>query len=242
MLVTQQQFVYHRTMDAEPDIARLARAIGDATRIRMLNALMEGRALTAKELAYGSDVAPATATAHLSKLEDEGLVTATTQGRHKYFRLASADVAHLIESLTALAPQPRNAAPRPEQPIRVARFCYDHLAGRLGTRLTEALIGRGLLAAADSMFVVTRKGESWFEAFDIDLPRLRRSRRKFAYRCLDWSERRDHLGGALGAAVAQRFVALGWIEKARRSRVVSVTRTGRRELLKRFGVSLERDG
>lgn len=229
-------------MDAEPDIARLARAIGDATRIRMLNALMEGRALTAKELAYGSNIAPATATAHLSKLESEGLVTATTQGRHKYFRLASAEVAHVIESLTALAPQPHNAAPRSEQPIRIARFCYDHLAGRLGTRLTEALTVRGLLATDDKLFMVTRKGESWFASFDIDLARLRRSRRKFAYPCLDWSERRDHLGGALGAAVAQRFIALGWIEKNRRSRLVSVTRTGKRGLMKELGVSLEPDG
>lgn len=228
-------------MDAEPDIARLARAIGDSTRIRMLNALMEGRALTAKELAYGAGIAPATATSHLGRLEREGLVTATTQGRHKYFRLASAEVAHLIESLAALAPQPRNAAPEPEPPIRVARFCYDHLAGRLGTRLTEALTARGWLAAADKQFVVTRKGESGFASFDIDLEPLRRSRRKFAYPCLDWSERRDHLGGALGAAIAQRLLALGWIAKNRRSRVLAVTAIGRRALKKEFGVSLEGD-
>ena len=228
-------------MDAEPDIARLARAIGDSTRIRMLNALMEGRALTAKELAYGAGIAPATATAHLGKLEGENLVTSATQGRHKYFRLASPEVAHLIESLTALAPRPRATRSLPEQPIRVARFCYDHLAGRLGTRLTDALTARGLLTTADRLFVVTRKGESWFESFDIDLARLRRSRRKFAYRCLDWSERRDHLGGALGAAIAQRLLTLGWIEKNRRSRVLSVTKTGRRALAKQLGVTLESD-
>lgn len=228
-------------MDAEPDIARLARAIGDSTRIRMLNALMQGRALTAKELAYGAAIAPATATAHLSKLEGEGLVTATTQGRHKYFRLASAEVAHLIESLTALAPQARDAPPMEEQPIRIARFCYDHLAGRLGTRLTDVLTARGVLADAGKLFTVTRKGETWFREFGIDLPRLRRSRRKFAYPCLDWSERRDHLGGALGAALAQRLLALGWIEKTRRSRVIAITKSGRRALAKEFGVSLERD-
>lgn len=226
-------------MDAEPDIARLARAIGDRTRIRMLNALMEGRALTAKELAYGAGIAPATATSHLGKLEGEGLVTATTQGRHKYFRLASAEVAHLIESLSALAPQPRHAAPAPEPPIRIARFCYDHLAGRLGTRLTEALTARGWLRLAEKQFVVTRKGQSGFASFDIDLAQLRRTRRKFAYPCLDWSERRDHLGGALGAAIAQRLIALGWIEKHRRSRVLSVTKTGRRAMKQEFGVSLE---
>jgi DNA-binding transcriptional ArsR family regulator len=228
-------------MDAEPDIARLARAIGDSTRIRMLNALMEGRALTAKELAYGAGITPATATSHLGKLEGERLVTATIQGRHKYFRLASAEVAHLIESLTALAPQPRDAAPAPEPPIRIARFCYDHLAGRLGTRLTEALTARGWLTPADRQFVVTRRGESGFASFDIDLAQLRRNRRKLAYPCLDWSERRDHLGGALGAAIAQRLIALGWIEKHRRSRALSVTKIGRRALKKEFGVSLESD-
>ena len=228
-------------MDAEPDIARLARTIGDSTRIHMLNALMEGRALTAKELAYGAGIAPATATAHLSKLENEKLVAATVQGRHKYFRLASAEVAHLIESLSALAPQPRNAAPKVEQPIRIARFCYDHLAGRLGTRLTEALTARGVLAKADKTFTVTHKGESWFKMFDIDLSALRRGRRKFAYPCLDWSERRDHLGGALGAALAQRLIALGWIEKNRRSRVISVTRAGARALAREFDISLKQD-
>ncbi len=228
-------------MDAEPDIARLARTIGDSTRIHMLNALMEGRALTAKELAYGAGIAPATATAHLSKLENEGLVSATAQGRHKYYRLASAEVAHLIESLTALAPQPQDTAPKVEQPIRIARFCYDHLAGRLGTRLTEALTVRGVLAKADKTFTVTRKGESWFETFDIDLSALRRGRRKFAYPCLDWSERRDHLGGALGAALAQRLIALGWIEKNRRSRVLSVTRAGARALAREFDISLKQD-
>jgi len=228
-------------MDAEPDIARLARTIGDSTRIRMLNAMMEGRALTAKELAYGAGIAPATATAHLSKLESEGLVVARTQGRHKYFRLASGEVAHLIESLTALAPQAPAARSTAEQPIRIARFCYDHLAGRLGTRLTDSLTSRGLLTSADKLFVVTRKGESWFASFDIDLSRLRRSRRKFAYRCLDWSERRDHLGGALGAAIAQRLLDLGWIEKNRRSRALSVTKLGRRALAKEFGVTLDGD-
>ena len=228
-------------MDAEPDIARLARTIGDSTRIRMLNALMEGRALTAKELAYGAGIAPATATAHLSKLENERLVAATAQGRHKYFRLASAEVAHLIESLSALAPQPRHATPKVEQPIRIARFCYDHLAGRLGTRLTEALTARAVLVKADKTFTVTRKGESWFETFDIDLSALRRGRRKFAYPCLDWSERRDHLGGALGAAIAQRLIALGWIEKNRRSRVISITRAGARGLAREFDISLKQD-
>lgn len=225
-------------MDVEPDIARLARTIGDATRIRMLALLTEGRALTAKELAYGAGVEPATATAHLRRLQDDGLLSVVAQGRHKYFRLASPVVAQLVESLMVVAPRPKGASSKSAEPICVARFCYDHLAGELGTRLTEVLVARRLLAAQDKAFVPTPKGEAWFRAFGIDLVALRRHRRQFAYRCLDWSERKDHLAGALGTAVAQHLVALGWIERKKRSRVVAVTSAGQRALKKEFGISL----
>lgn len=237
-VVMYQQFAYHQTMVEGPDISRLARTIGDATRIRMLALLTEGRALTAKELAYGAGVEPATATAHLRRLEGDGLLSSVAQGRHKYFRLASDDVAQLIESFMVVAPRPKSDAVPSREPIRVARFCYDHLAGELGTRLTAALAGRGVLAVQNKAYVVTRKGERWFASFGIDLPALRRHRRQFAYRCLDWSERKDHLAGALGTAVAQRLVVLGWIERKQRSRVVSVTSAGYRALKKEFGISL----
>src|SRR3984957_5265415 len=132
-LVTQEHFAYRQTMDDEPDVARVAGAIGDATRMRMLMLLMEGRALTAKELAYGAGVEPATATAHLRRLAASALIRATPSGRHKYFRLASPQVARLVESLMVVAPPPPpRPAPAPD-PMRAARFCYDHLAGRLGT-------------------------------------------------------------------------------------------------------------
>lgn len=222
-----------------PDIGRLAQTIGDATRIRMLALLAEGRALTAKELAYGAGVEPATATAHLRRLEGDGLLSSTAQGRHKYFRLASPVVGQLVESLMVIVPRPYGVAKPDSEPIRLARFCYDHLAGSLGTRLAETLAARGLLAAAGKAFVLTRKGQRWFESFGIDLAGLRRSRRQFAYRCLDWSERKDHLAGALGTALAQRMLALGWLERHRRSRVVSVTVAGRRGLKKELGISLK---
>src|SRR4051794_41151713 len=130
-------------MDAQPDLDRIAKTIGDATRMRMLALLMEGRALTAKELAYGAGVEPATATAHLRRLQNDGLLGCVSQGRHKYFRLASPAVAQLVESVMVLAPRaPRRRAGALED-IHVARFCYDHLAGRLGTRLTRSLVRRG---------------------------------------------------------------------------------------------------
>jgi hypothetical protein len=207
----------------------------------MLTLLMEGRALTAKELAYGAGVVPATATSHLARLRDDGLVTWAAQGRHKYFRLASPAVAQLVESLMVIA---RPAAPRAasDEPIRVARFCYDHLAGRLGTRLAASLLDRGLLEAGDGAYAVAGAGERWFAGFGIDLGALRRSRRAFARPCLDWSERTDHLGGAVGAALADRMTELGWIARRKRSRVVTVTADGAEALRRELGVTLDGAG
>ncbi len=238
-LVNQEQFGYHQTM-IDPDISRLARTIGDATRIRMLSLLMDGRALTAKELAYSSGVEPATATAHLRRLVGDRFLSARAQGRHKYFRLASPEVAHFIESLMAVMPETRDLA-QPglgADPIRAARFCYDHLAGRLGTRLTEALVKRGWLRQGRQAFTLTLAGRAAFHDFGIDLAQAQAGRRKFAYPCLDWSERRDHLGGALGAALALRLLALGWIVRGRDTRAVTLTPGGRRALARRFGVKM----
>ncbi len=214
------------------DLESFAKVIGDATRIRMLQLLMEGRALTAKELAYGAGVEPATATAHLRRMLEGGLVVVAAQGRHKYFRLASHHVAELMELLMVIAPQakPKAPAPRIEEPLRRARMCYDHLAGELGIGITDALVQNGLLRKEDDTFAVTRRGAAWFADLGIDLDAARALRRKFAAQCLDWSERRDHLGGALGAALAERLLDLGWIARKRNTRAVTVTEAGRRRL------------
>ncbi|MFC5473650.1 ArsR/SmtB family transcription factor [Paraherbaspirillum soli] len=229
-------------MNDEPDIGRLARTIGDPTRIKMLRLLMEGRALTAKELAYGTDVEPATATTHLRRLLDDNLVGMTTQGRHKYFRLASPDVARLIETLMVVAPAGKSKrADHAEDAICTARFCYDHLAGKLGTQLTAVLLERGLLQAddgpaEDKKFSIPAAGVAWFSSFGIDLQALKKSRRRFAYPCLDWSERKDHLAGALGAVLAQRMIALGWLTRSKHSRVVAITEDGHSALEAQFGI------
>ncbi len=226
-------------MNDDLDLDRLARTIGEPSRIRMLSLLMAGRALTAKELAYGAGVEPATATAHLQRLGADGFIESTAQGRHKYFRLASQQVAQLIESLMALAPPAALRSTRqPHGPICEARFCYDHLAGRLGTGLSDALLQRRLLQHRDGSFALSAAGERWCGAFGIDLAELRRARRRFAHPCLDWSERRDHLGGALGAALAQRLLDLNWIERNRHSRVVGITAAGRDGLVQQFGLDL----
>jgi DNA-binding transcriptional ArsR family regulator len=225
-------------MEQEPDIETLARTIGDPTRIKMLTLLMEGRALTAKELAYGAGVEPATATAHLKRLLDDRLVSVAVQGRHKYVRLASPEIAQLMELMMAVAPRAnvRRPVPRVEATLRHARMCYDHLAGELGIGITDGLVKQGLLRKEEDAFIVTRKGAGWFDNLGIDLDKTRSQRRKFASQCLDWSERRDHLGGALGAALAERLVDLGWIARKRNSRAVSVTEAGRRKLAEHFAL------
>lgn len=222
-------------MHAEPDLARLAATVGDARRIQMLALLMEGRALTAKELALGAGITPATATGHLRRLLDDGLLVSTSQGRHKYFRLASEQVAQLVESLMRVAPARKSEPVREAEPIRQARYCYDHLAGSLGTGLLALMLRKGWLVndpgdAAAKQLTLTPKGAKAFTGLGIDLPVARARRRQFACRCLDWSERRDHLGGALGSALADHLQAERWIERKKHSRVVAVTTLGQTRL------------
>jgi DNA-binding transcriptional ArsR family regulator len=217
-------------MNAEPDLARIAATVGDPRRIQMLALLMEGRALTAKELALGAGIEPATATAHLKRLLADGLLESASQGRHKYFRFASEHVAQMVESLMRVAP-PRKAAPPPrgEEPIRAARFCYDHLAGSLGTGLLALMLRKGWLqdVAGDAgQLELTPKGGKALAQMGVDLAAASERRRQFACRCLDWSERRDHLAGALGAALADHFKASRWIERQKHSRVVRITPLG----------------
>ncbi|HET7536015.1 MAG TPA: winged helix-turn-helix domain-containing protein [Candidatus Didemnitutus sp.] len=224
-------------MVAEPDVSRVARTIGDPTRLRMLTLLMEGRALTAKELAYGTGVEPSTATSHLRRLLADALVVARAQGRHKYFQLASPQVARCIESLLVLAPATDTAPGKADHPLREARFCYDHLAGRLAVRLTTSLLGCGILELHDGNFLPTKNGERWFGRFGIDLGELARTRRKFAPACMDWSERKDHIGGALGAALAQRLQDARWIKRKTGSREVAITPAGQEALAAQFGIA-----
>lgn len=217
-------------MHAEPDLARIAATVGDARRIQMLSLLMEGRALTAKELALGAGIEPATASAHLKRLMEDGLLASAAQGRHKYFRFASEHVAQLVESLMRVAPRrPVASAARQDEPIRRARFCYDHLAGSLGTGLFTLMVKKGWLqddATQPNQLQLTPRGDKALSALDVDVGAAQARRRQFACRCLDWSERRDHLGGALGAAIAQQLQALRWIERRKHSREVKVTAQG----------------
>lgn len=224
-----------------PLIAEAAALIGDPGRAAMLAALTDGRAYTATELGLIAGVSAPTASGHLAKLLQARLVEVERQGRHRYYRLAGADVARALESLKALSvktpPRPRQPGPR-DPTMRFARTCYDHLAGELGVALTARLLALGYLAARPDGFEVTTRGERELRGLGVDVAALRRLRRPFARSCLDWSERRPHLAGALGAAVLAELEKRRWLARRPGSRTVSLTPDGRRGLDAAFGLSL----
>jgi DNA-binding transcriptional ArsR family regulator len=225
------------------DMAAVAALVGDPARANILCALMDGRALTAGELAYAAHVSPQTASGHLGKLATAQLIAPTQQGRHRYFRLAGPHVAAMLESITAVAAigQPRCRPIRIDEGLRAARMCYDHIAGRLGVGLADALHARGWVEFGDDGAALTSAGEAFLADFGIDLARARHSRRVFCRPCLDWSERRAHLAGAVGAALASRLLAVGWIKRVRDGRALLLTPLGRRGLEQTFGVALPQE-
>lgn len=223
-------------MKVGPDIALVAALLGDPARANMLTALLGGQALTAGELAREAGVTPQTASSHLSRLEKGGLVVGRKQGRHSYFALSGEDVAGVLEGLMSLAARTGHARTRPgpkEPALRRARVCYDHLAGDLGVAMLEALISRGRL---DDALTPTADGEAFFRDFGIDLAPLRAGRRPLCKGCLDWSVRRSHLAGALGAALLARIYALGWARRVEGERVVAFTASGERKFGEAFGL------
>jgi DNA-binding transcriptional ArsR family regulator len=220
-----------------PNIVRIAALIGDHARAEVLTALLADRALTATELAAVAGVTKQTISGHLAKLLDAGLVAVDAQGRHRYFRLADRDVAHLLESLMGIAFRTgavrARASPR-EPALRRARVCYDHLAGELGVVVYEGLVARRALRQGADGVTLTAAGRTLFGAIGLDCTTLDGQRRTFCRACLDWSERRYHLAGALGAALLARVVALGWARRAKDSRVITFTHAGERALYSTF--------
>jgi DNA-binding transcriptional ArsR family regulator len=231
-------FWYRQTVLADIDISEPASLIGDRTRAAFLMALSEERALPAGELARRAGVTPSTASIQLAKLVDGGLLTAEQNGRHRYYSLADPAIAAAIESLAVISP--RRPATSLKQvrigsDLQAARTCYDHLAGELGVALFDALLRERLLSRD---LEPTKKGSRRLGELGVDVETAAARRRALARRCLDWSERRDHLAGALGAAIANRFFELGWIERMPSSRAVRVTDAGRRGLRRELAVRL----
>ncbi|HYC64315.1 MAG TPA: helix-turn-helix transcriptional regulator [Reyranellaceae bacterium] len=228
------------TVNALSEIASL---MGDPARASMLQLLMDGRAHTASELALTAGVTAQTASGHLARMVEAGLLSARAQGRNRFYRLASGDVAHAIESLMALAgsrapPASKTAAWRRDPDLRFCRTCYDHLAGQVGMAVTDALTKGGHLEPKGPRdWSLTTTGELFCTRLGVDLPGARKAgTRHFARQCLDWSERRPHISGALGSAIADTFFKKGWAERLRRGRTVRLTDSGRRALAKDFGV------
>jgi DNA-binding transcriptional ArsR family regulator len=244
------------TYDGVPydtDIAPAAALIADPTRAAILRALLPDRPLAAGELARLGGVSAATASFHLAKLLDGGMITMARQGRHRYYRLAGHEVAAALEALGLISPAlPVRTLRQSREAIALAeaRTCYDHLAGRAGVELLDAMIRCGLLAenpfsrtdgggSAGLRFEVTGAGAKTLGSFGLDISQIRRSRRHFAGKCIDWTQRRGHLNGALAAAITARLFELGWVEHGQRRRSVSITAAGADGVASTFGLDLD---
>lgn len=241
------QFVYHQSMNVEHSadlaVSSIAAAIGEPARARILYCLLDGHARTSTELAVVADVGASTASAHLKRLKAERLVRMYVQGKHRYYNLEGPNVARALEGLSVLAGgAPEKFVPNTPSQLRAARTCYDHIAGAAGVMLHNRFKALGWLVAksksGDDRYDLTPRGTREFEALGIDIAATRKLRRRFAFACLDWSERQPHIGGALGAAILGIALKRKWMVQELDSRALSITRLGQRELLARFGVRL----
>jgi DNA-binding transcriptional ArsR family regulator len=230
-------------MKVGPDISMVAALVGDPARSNMLTALMSGKALTASELAQEAGITPQTASSHLAKLEAGGLIEPEKQGRHRYYRLTGPEVAHVLEGLADLAARAGHMRVRtgPKDPeLRRARICYDHLAGDLGVQMLDSLRKQRLVRQTREAIELTGEGRRFMaESLKIDADSQPHPRRPVCTACLDWSERRHHLAGTLGAAIMTRFTELNWAARDATpgSRVVNFTRTGEKKFAALFGAS-----
>jgi DNA-binding transcriptional ArsR family regulator len=203
-----------------PIIAETAALVGDPARATMVLALLDGRALTAGELASAARITPQTASTHLVKLTEAGVLSVVRNGRHRYFRLASPSVADMIDGIVAVALEKRpryRPLSRQARALGVARICYEHLAGRISGDLTDSFVAREYIVLDDKVAEITTAGIRFLTEFGIELPTLRSTRRHFCRLCLDWTERRPHIAGAVGAAITKRYFDLGWMERMKRS-------------------------
>ena len=220
----------------ENQFSQIASLIGDPVRAKILWALLDKRAYTATELAVYADTTAQNISMHLNKLVKADLLTVQSQGRHKYYNYSRPEIAYAIEALASLLPKESVKKPdvASEKPIRFCRSCYDHLAGKVGVTLTKSLIKQAYIIKDGASFAVTGEGETWFDALGINVSELKKQKRHFAKPCLDWSERKHHLAGALGAALLGQMIAEGWVRRVTDSRAIAVTRKGEEAFIEHF--------
>jgi len=244
-IAARQHFVYHQTMiagsQADLAVSNIAAAIGEPARARILCSLLDGRARTSTELAAIAGVTPSTTSVHLSRLREEGLIKALSQGKHRYYSLQSRQVARAIEALCVLTGSPRRAfAPTTPTHLRTARTCYDHIAGTLGVSLHDRLKALKWIVVRPggphTTYELSDNGARILEGLGIDIASARALRRRFAFGCLDWSERRFHIGGAFGAAFLEFALRQKWVLQEPGSRALAITSLGRRELQTQLGI------
>jgi len=228
-------------MSNAPQIAEVAALVGDPARANILVELLGGRALTATELAYAAGVSPQTTSGTSANCPPRGLSSSWKQGRHRYYRLAGPHVGHMLESIMHVAMdgppryQPRS---KTDDQMRHARTCYDHIAGELGVGLADSMTARDFVVLGDEAGEVMPAGMEFLTRLGVDLAAARAKRRVFCRPCLDWTERRPHIGGAVGEAPAKRCFELKWIERAHDSRALTITRAGRQGLMEQFALSI----
>jgi DNA-binding transcriptional ArsR family regulator len=231
--------------DEARELAQLSAQLADPARATMIMSLMDGSSRSAGELGLAANVSPSSASGHLSRLVDSRILTNTKQGRHKYYRIATAAVAHAVEALQIVASTGtvlRQVGQSTLNPFAFARTCYDHLAGKLGVEVTAALQRQKILSLAGKGYEITSKGRDWLDDFGVDWRELQSERRSLALQCLDFTERRPHLAGALGAAMLKRMIELDWIAKNRVPRSVRLTSKGRTELSKNLQIVFTENG
>ncbi|WP_096187414.1 ArsR family transcriptional regulator [Evansella halocellulosilytica] len=229
-------------MNMSPNVASIASLISEPSRAAILTALLDGRLHPASSLAYVAGIKPQTASFHLKKMIEANVVKVVKQGRHRYYGIDNHEVATALESLLSIAPKVEIKSFKQateDKAMRYARTCYDHLAGQVGVKITDFLLDHELVKDEGNSFTLTSKGETFFEDLQIDLKEVKRKRRAYINKCLDWSERRYHVSGAVGNALFKRLIELQWIQKVPDTRAIKVTEVGKQNLKTTFGVTLE---
>ena len=225
----------------EDQFIKTASLIGDPTRASILWALLDGRAFTATELAVSANTSPQNISMHLGKLLEADLLCVEKQGRHKYYRFSNKEVAYAVEAMANLVPKPEvSLKNKPENypPIKFCRTCYDHLAGKIGVALTDSLLEQKIIIEKNNAYEISPEGEKWFSRFGINIEEAQKQKRIFLKPCLDWSERRNHIAGSIGALLLNKMIAEDWLRRTKDSRAMIITGKGEKELLKNFKIAL----